>query len=141
MHYIRLTIQTSINDYLCYADYIVHFMFMHFLIGTLWGFMTTLLDIGGMLRKERVKQKLSKVRLAELSNVHRNTILQLESGIGNVELNTLISICNVLGQSIQLVPNAAVFNTQSQLDATQSSLKTNIEARLAFSKFLGLSNE
>lgn len=97
--------------------------------------MTTLLDIGSMLRQERMKHKLSKVRLAELSNVHRNTIFQLETGMGNVELNTLISICNVLELSIQLVPSVAAFHASSHAESKKSSLKTSIEARLARSKF------
>jgi transcriptional regulator with XRE-family HTH domain len=67
--------------------------------------MTTLLQLGQMLRAERQQRKLAKTELSAQSGVHRNTLHLLESGTGNVELNTLIAICNALGLSIRLIPN------------------------------------
>jgi transcriptional regulator with XRE-family HTH domain len=66
--------------------------------------MTTLLDIGNTLRAERKRQKMFKTKLAEVSGVHRNTLSNLEAGAGNVELNTLIAICEQLGLDIRLIP-------------------------------------
>ena len=70
--------------------------------------MTTLANLGNMLEKARKHKKLTKVALAKLSKVHRNTVQQIETGMGNVELNTLISLCDTLGLSIVLVPDEVV---------------------------------
>ncbi|MBC3874033.1 helix-turn-helix domain-containing protein [Undibacterium sp. LX15W] len=47
---------------------------------------------------------MSIIELAAKSGLNRNTIANLEAGRGNVELNTLISICHVLKLAIQLIP-------------------------------------
>jgi transcriptional regulator with XRE-family HTH domain len=65
--------------------------------------MTTLHDIGSQLREERQRRKLFKVKLAQASGVHRNTVSDLEAGVGNVELNTLLALCEQLGLDVHLV--------------------------------------
>jgi DNA-binding XRE family transcriptional regulator len=69
--------------------------------------MTTLLDIGTQLRAARGRQRLFKTKLATASGVHRNTVSALEAGTGNVELNTLLALCEQLGLDLCLVPRAA----------------------------------
>lgn len=69
--------------------------------------MTTLMDIGTQLRAARGRQRLYKTALASASGVHRNTVSALEAGTGNVELNTLLALCEQLGLDLCLVPRAA----------------------------------
>lgn len=66
--------------------------------------MTALHEIGAMLRAYRKREGLTAAELAERSGIHRNTLSALERGQGNVELNTLLAICEQLGLDLSLVP-------------------------------------
>ena len=66
--------------------------------------MTALHDIGAMLRAYRKRQGLTASELAQKSGIHRNTLSALERGQGNVELNTLLAICEQLELDLSLVP-------------------------------------
>lgn len=66
--------------------------------------MTTLRDIGATLRSYRKRKGLTVSALADASHVHRNTLSALENGTGNVELNTLLGICEQLGLELLLAP-------------------------------------
>jgi transcriptional regulator with XRE-family HTH domain len=66
--------------------------------------MTTLADIGKLLRQTRKAQGASGVALAERAGISRNTLGALEAGRGNVELNTLLAVLDSLGLDLQLVP-------------------------------------
>lgn len=90
--------------------------------------MTTLLDIGTTIRAERKRQKLFQKQVAEGSRVHRNTLADLEAGKGNVELNTLIAICDQLGLDIQLIPKQVSAMTGS--DVQQSALSALLDEKL-----------
>jgi transcriptional regulator with XRE-family HTH domain len=92
--------------------------------------MTTLLQLGQMLRKERERRRLPKTKLSQRSGVHRNTLLQLESGSGNVELNTLIAICDAMGLSIRLLPNEVAENIAPEGGIKQSALSKMLTERL-----------
>ncbi|MES2105299.1 MAG: helix-turn-helix transcriptional regulator [Pseudomonadota bacterium] len=92
--------------------------------------MTTLLQLGQVLRSERQRRKLAKTALAAQSGVHRNTLQLLESGTANVELNTLIAICDVLGLSIQLVPNEVAEQIVPEGGIRQSALSRLIDQKL-----------
>lgn len=83
--------------------------------------MTTLQEIGAQLREERLRRKLYKVKLAEASGVHRNTVSDLESGSGNVELNTLIALCDQLGLDIHLVAKPGAGFEEQDLPRLQES--------------------
>ncbi|MEC5218912.1 transcriptional regulator with XRE-family HTH domain [Actimicrobium sp. GrIS 1.19] len=66
--------------------------------------MTTLQNIGDKLRLQRKALAVTQADLAARSKVHRNTLGSLESGHGNVELTTLLAICEELGLDLVLVP-------------------------------------
>lgn len=66
--------------------------------------MTALHEIGAMLRTYRKRQGLTASELAQKSGIHRNTLSALERGQGNVELNTLLAICEQLELDLSLVP-------------------------------------
>jgi transcriptional regulator with XRE-family HTH domain len=93
--------------------------------------MTTLLDIGQKLRVERERQSLFKTKLAELSGIHRNTLSELEAGTGNVELNTLIAICDKLGLDIQLVPKEVSASNAPEGGRKRSALSQMLHERLS----------
>jgi len=93
--------------------------------------MTTLLQLGQMLRTERQERQLAKTELAAQSGVHRNTLHLLESGTGNVELNTLIAICDALGLSIRLIPNEVADQVAPQGGVTQSALSRMLAQKMS----------
>ncbi|MES3020223.1 MAG: helix-turn-helix transcriptional regulator [Pseudomonadota bacterium] len=64
--------------------------------------MTSLHDIGFTIKSYRKRQGMSVSALADRSGIHRNTLSALERGVGNVELNTLLAVCEQLG--LDLVP-------------------------------------
>ncbi len=66
--------------------------------------MTTTAAIGAMLHEARTTRRLPKTRLAAMANVSRNTLQQLEAGLGNVELKTLLAVCDALGLDIVFAP-------------------------------------
>lgn len=91
--------------------------------------MITLLEIGQQIRKERKKQKMTGVELAELCDIHRSTLGKLESGTGNVELNTLLAICAVLKMSIRIVPQEVEHIPSIQTPKTKSVLEQFLEEK------------
>lgn len=66
--------------------------------------MTTLHEIGASIKNYRKKRGLTSSSLAERSNIHRNTLSALEHGTGNVELNTLLALCQQLGLDLVIAP-------------------------------------
>lgn len=87
--------------------------------------MTTLHEIGAKLREERLRRKLFKVKLAEASGLHRNTVSDLESGSGNVGLNTLIALCDQLGLDIHLVAKGPAVPAVSGSLVSETSANNN----------------
>jgi len=69
--------------------------------------MTSLVEFGAQLRAERERQLMFKKALAERAGVHRNTLADLEAGRGNIELKTLLAICELLGFDLVLVRKPA----------------------------------
>ena len=92
--------------------------------------MTTLADIGTTLQKARVQKGFTKVALGNMAKVHRNTVQQVESGVGNVELNTLIGLCEALGLSIVLVPNEVAAQVAPANGPRQSAMSRMLDQRL-----------
>ncbi len=56
--------------------------------------------IGLNFRVERVKQKLSQERFAEIAGVHTNYIGKIERGEQNITIKTLIELVNSLNISV-----------------------------------------
>lgn len=96
--------------------------------------MTTLADIGNMLHKARTRKRLSKVELANMAKVHRNTVQQLENGKANVELNTLIGLCHAMGLRIVLVPDEVADHVAPENGAKESAVSRMLNQRLESDK-------
>ncbi len=93
--------------------------------------MTTLYDLGKQLRAQREAKQLFKTSLATASGVHRNTVSQLESGGGNVELNTLIALCDQLGLDICLVPKEISTFAAADSEHIASAMSNMLARKLA----------
>ncbi len=57
--------------------------------------------IGKQIKERRLDLKIKQQEVADLSGISINTIVALERGIGNPRIETIISICDVLG--LQLI--------------------------------------
>ena len=90
--------------------------------------MTTLADLGATIRSIRLQLGLNLSELATRSQVHRNRIAALERGVGNVELNTLLAICDQLGLDVVLRPAQIAALTPPWQVAEEM---THMQARLA----------
>lgn len=91
--------------------------------------MNTLFAIGKQIRQARQSAGWTAVALAQECSIGRNTLLRLESGQGNVELNNLLAICDKLNLAIQLIPDdVAMIPRPEQLSA--SPLARRISERL-----------
>ena len=60
-------------------------------------------QIGTIIRARRKELRVTQLHLAELAGVNVNTIYNLEQGEGNLTLNVLSKILDVLGLEIKLV--------------------------------------
>lgn len=58
--------------------------------------MSILEQFGSKVRKNRLKKKLSQEKLAELANLHRTYISQIESGKRNIALKNIEKIAEAL---------------------------------------------
>jgi transcriptional regulator with XRE-family HTH domain len=56
-----------------------------------------LILFGKRLRELRVRKKLSREKLAEIADVHRNYVGLLERGQSNVSLLTVVALAHALG--------------------------------------------
>ncbi|MDB5798634.1 MAG: family transcriptional regulator [Paucimonas sp.] len=93
--------------------------------------MTNLREIGGMIKDARLRLGISASALATASQVHRNTLSALEHGTGNVELNTLLALCEQLGLEIILAPKQLTqFVAREETAAAPTLLQKRIAARL-----------
>lgn len=92
--------------------------------------MTTLATIGELLRQARLRQQVSKSALSASAGIHRNTVHLVELGRANVELNTLIALCDALDLSIVLVPNEVREHTMPVEGQRQSALSRLLDERL-----------
>lgn len=54
------------------------------------------------LREERERAGLTQAKLAEISNLPRSTITKVESGMRNTTLQTLMSMAQAMGKSLEL---------------------------------------
>lgn len=56
--------------------------------------------IGETIKERRHFLKIKQQELADLSGVNINTIVAIERGTGNPKIETLLTICEVLGLQI-----------------------------------------
>lgn len=61
-------------------------------------------EIGQAIRERRVTLKISQGRLAALAGVAVHTISNLETGTGNVTVETLLKVAQVLGYQMRIGP-------------------------------------
>lgn len=62
---------------------------------------SVLKQFGAKIRHYRLKRKLSQEKLAEIADLHRTYIGQIESGIRNVALKNIAKLAKALGVSIK----------------------------------------
>jgi transcriptional regulator with XRE-family HTH domain len=99
--------------------------------------MTTLADIGRLLRQTRKAQGLSGVALAERAGISRNTLGALEAGRGNVELNTLLALLDSLGLELQLVPQQVADLTRVDVDTRTTGLQDEVSRLMPVARTQG----
>ena len=58
--------------------------------------------IGDILQSRRKARKISQEQLADIASISPRTLRDIEKGIANPELETLLKICNVLGMEIKI---------------------------------------
>lgn len=58
--------------------------------------------IGNAIRHRRKSIKVTQYDLAEIAEVSQRTLRDIEKGIANPELQTLLNICSVLGMKIKI---------------------------------------
>ena len=58
--------------------------------------------IGDVLQSRRKARKIAQEQLADIAGISPRTLRDIEKGIANPELETLMKICNVLGMEIKI---------------------------------------
>lgn len=58
--------------------------------------------IGGIIQSRRKARKIAQEELADIAGISPRTLRDIEKGIANPELETLLKICNVLGMEIKI---------------------------------------
>jgi y4mF family transcriptional regulator len=58
--------------------------------------------IGGIIRSRRKTRKIAQEQLADIAGISPRTLRDIEKGIANPELETLMKVCNVLGMEIKI---------------------------------------
>ena len=58
--------------------------------------------IGDILQSRRKARKISQEQVADIAGISPRTLRDIEKGIANPELETLMKICNVLGMQIKI---------------------------------------
>ncbi|MBP0599471.1 helix-turn-helix domain-containing protein [Herbaspirillum sp. LeCh32-8] len=91
--------------------------------------MISLQDIGARIRAARKARNLTAIELADRAGMHRNTLLALETGKGNIELGKLLSLCSELELELLLVPQQAA-DMRAAEHADQAGSQTELAQRL-----------
>jgi DNA-binding XRE family transcriptional regulator len=93
-------------------------------------FMNSLSTIGAQIKTARKIAGLSQEELALRCSISRTTLIKLESGNGNVELNTLLAICEHLQLEVQLVASRIASIPRDLTHTTESPLQSLLNRRL-----------
>jgi y4mF family transcriptional regulator len=57
---------------------------------------------GRTIQERRKSRKIVQAELADIAGISPRTLRDIEKGVANPELETLIRICNVLGMEIKI---------------------------------------
>lgn len=60
------------------------------------------LEIGEAIKERRKHLKITQANLAEISGISERTLRDIEKGLANPELASLIQLCEVLGLELTL---------------------------------------
>lgn len=88
--------------------------------------MKELLLIGKEIRDKRLSLNMRMCDLAKRANITRSTLSSIENGKGNYSINTLLSIFNILGISINLVDEQSLHNDRERATRLNSSTDKKI---------------
>ena len=66
-------------------------------------------DIGAVIKASRVQERVSLEELSALTGVGINTLSRLERGVGNTQLNVLLTVVNALGLNISISANKMTY--------------------------------
>lgn len=58
------------------------------------------MEIGLTLAERRKRRKIRQEQLSEIAGVSVRTLRDIENGVGNPELDTLLKLCEVLGMEL-----------------------------------------
>lgn len=89
--------------------------------------MRTLVEIGARLAAARQAAGLTVRELAGLSGLHRNTIVNLETGKGNLSLNSLLALASVLNLDLLVVPREVATSRATDDDLKKTELSEQLD--------------
>jgi y4mF family transcriptional regulator len=58
--------------------------------------------IGSIIQSRRKSRRIVQEQLADIAGISPRTLRDIEKGVANPELETLMKICNVLGMEIKI---------------------------------------
>lgn len=58
--------------------------------------------IGSIIQSRRKTRKIAQEQLADIAGISPRTLRDIEKGIANPELETLMKVCTVLGMEIKI---------------------------------------
>lgn len=58
--------------------------------------------IGSIIQSRRKARKIAQEQLADIAGISPRTLRDIEKGIANPELETLMKVCTVLGMEIKI---------------------------------------
>lgn len=89
--------------------------------------MRTLVEIGARFAEARDAAGLTVRELAERSGLHRNTIVNLETGKGNLSLNSMLALASVLNLDLLLVPREVATARAADTDLKKTELSEQLD--------------
>ena len=66
-------------------------------------------EIGAAIRARRIKEQVTLEEMAALTGIGINTLSRLERGVGNTQLNVLLTVVNALGLNISISANKMTY--------------------------------
>ena len=84
-------------------------------------------NIAKNIRSYRKSLNLSQIKLAELANVHKKTVIRAESGKSELKLEVIEKISNALG-----IEADRVFEPVDEKEIAEEPLKVNIVNKIKF---------